>query len=203
MISLKGLFKRNTLNDQGNQLYKVIAEQLVNSSTECHVDFAGISHVSLVFFQDFIFPLITEFGSETVSDRLRFINIKAEHWRLYQEACAKTSDYIERLAVNENRRFGDISDITCDMLIKARELSRRDPPAAMVLFGFTQQMVEIFSTMDISHIRRISAAGIICFEPRFTAEFAKKLANLNTSELDVFLNIIGDIKLDSVYESEC
>ena len=202
MISLKILFKRTTLNDQGKQLYTVIAEQLLNSSTECHVDFEGIVKVSLVFFQDFIFPLITEFGSETVSYRLRFINIKAEHWALYQEACTKSSDYMDRIAVNHNRGFGEILDITCDLLIKAREVSRRDPLDAMVMFGLTKQMAAIFSIMDISHIRQMSAAGIICFEPRFTPKFASKLATLKTSELDVFLNIIGDIKMDAVYEPE-
>jgi hypothetical protein len=106
------------------------------------------------------------------------------------------------MAANNAGGIDDLSDITFELLIKARELSRHDPSAAMIMFGFSKQMVAIFSTMDIRQIRRISAAGIICFEPRFTAEFASKLTTLNTSQVEIFLNIIGDIGIDAVFESE-
>jgi hypothetical protein len=202
MISLKGLFKRKTLNDNGERLYKAIAEKFVTSSQECFLDFDGISHISVVFFQDFIFPIIVEFGSEAVCHRLKFINIKDEHMAVYRVALSKSSEYMERMAANNTSGIDDLSDITFELLIKARELSRHDPSAAMVMFGFSKEMVAIFSTMDIRQIRRISAAGIICFEPRFTAEFASKLATLNTSEVEIFLNIIGDIQIDAVFESE-
>ena len=202
MISLKGLFKRKTLNDNGERLYKAIAEKFVTSSKECCLDFDGISQISVVFVQDFLFPIILEFGSDAVSNRLKFINITDEHIAVYRVALTKSSEYLERMAANNAGGIDDLSDITFELLIKARELSRHDPSAAMIMFGFSKQMVAIFSTMDIRQIRRISAAGIICFEPRFTAEFASKLTTLNISQVEIFLNIIGDIGIDAVFESE-
>jgi hypothetical protein len=88
------------------------------------------------------------------------------------------------------------------LLIKARELSRRDPSAAHIIFGLGSGMIESLANMDIEQIRRISSSGVICFEPRFTTEFASKLAALQGDEIDVFLNVIGSIDMEGVYESE-
>lgn len=63
-------------------------------------------------------------------------------------------------------------------------------------------MIESFANMDIDQIRRVSSAGIICFEPRFTPEFAAKLAAMEASEIDAFLNVVGDLDIEGVYESE-
>jgi hypothetical protein len=86
------------------------------------------------------------------------------------------------------------------LLIKARELSRDDPSAAQVIFGINSSMTGSFANMDIELIRRIANAGIICFEPRLSPEFATKMAVLDASEIDVFLNVVGD--LEDIYESE-
>jgi len=200
MISLKGLFKRNNLNNQGGRLSKVITEKLVKSEDACLVDFEGIAMASPLFFQDFIFPLVIEFGSHVIGNRLRLINLKDDHIASYNDACAQASDYMERLSARQPRSFGDISDLTFELLIKARELSRSDPPAAKVIFGIDSVMVEFISNMDIDQIRRFAGAGVICFEPRFTPEFAARLASYEASEIDVFLNVLGD--LENVYESE-
>lgn len=202
MISLKGLFKRNTLNDQGARLSKIVIENLVNSDKQCFVDFGGMSTISSAFFQDFIFPLVLEFGSETITNRLKLINLNDEHLATYRAACAKSGDYIERIAARHIRPFGDISDLTFELLIKARELSRHDPSAAKVIFGINCGMIKSFANMDIDQIRRVASAGIVCFEPRFTPEFSAKLAAMEASEIDVFLNVVGDLDMESVYESE-
>jgi hypothetical protein len=202
MISLKGLFKRNTLNDQGARLSKIVTGHLVNSDEQCLVDFDGVSTISSLFFQDFIFPLVIEFSGETITNRLKLINLSDEHVAYYQLACEKSSDYLDRVAARQTRPFGDISDLTFELLIKARELSRRDPSAAQVIFGINNGMIESFANMDIDQIRRVSSAGIICFEPRFTPEFAAKLAAMEASEIDAFLNVVGDLDIEGVYESE-
>jgi STAS-like domain of unknown function (DUF4325) len=202
MISLKGLFKRNTLNDQGTRLSRIITENLVNSDEECLVDFDGVSSASVLFFQDFLFPLVLDFGSETVTNRLKLVNLKDEHLASYQEACSKTSDYMERISARQKRPFGDISDLTCELMIKARELSRHDPSEAQVIFGISGGMIASFANMDLDQIRRVANAGIICFEPRFTPKFAAKLAALETSEIDVFLNVVGQIEMEGIYDSE-
>jgi len=200
MICLKGLFKRETLNNQGARLSKIITEKLINSENECLVDFAGVANVSPLFFQDFIFPLVIEFGSHALDNRLRLINLKDEHLFSYQAACDQTSAYMDKLSARQARSFGDISELTCELLIKARELSRRDPSEAQVIFGINSSMAEFFSNMDIELIHRIANAGIICFKPRFTPEFATRLAALEASEIDVLLNIVGD--LEDIYEPE-
>ena len=202
MISLRGLFKRNTLNDQGTRLCRIITENLINSDEECFIDFDGISSVSTLFFQDFIFPIVLELGSETVTNRVKLLNLNDEHLASYQLAIAKSSDFTDRFFARDTRPFGEISDLTCELLIKARELSRRDPSAAQVIFGISGGMIKSFANMDIDQIRRVSGAGIICFEPRFTPEFATKLAALEASEIDAFLNVVGHIEMEGVYESE-
>ncbi len=186
MISLKGLFKRNTLNDQGARLSTIVTKKLVNSDEQCFVDFDGILTISPLFFQDLIFPLVLEFGSETITNRLKLTNLNNDHLASYKEACAKTSDYMERISARHVMPFGDISDLTFELLIKARELSRRDPSDARVIFGINSEMIESFANMDIDQIRRLAFAGVVCFEPRFTPEFAAKLATLEVSEVDVF-----------------
>jgi len=60
-------------------------------------------------------------------------------------------------------------------------------------------MAKSLSNMDIELIRRIANAGVICFEPRFSPEFAARLAALDASEIDVFLNVVGN--LEDFYES--
>ena len=107
---------------------------------------------------------------------------------------------MEKLSSRQTRPFGEISDITFELLIKARELSRSDPLAAQVIFGINSGMVKSISNMGIDQIRQFAGAGVICFEPRFTPEFAARLAAFEASEIDVFLNIVGD--LENVYESE-
>lgn len=202
MISLRGLFKRNTLNDQGTRLCRIITENLINSDEECFIDFDGISSVSALFFQDFIFPIVLELGSETVTNRVKLLNLNDEHLASYQLAIAKSSDFTDRFFARDTRPFGEISDLTCELLIKARELSRRDPSAAQVIFGISGGMIKSVANMDIDQIRRVSGAGIICFEPRFTPEFATKLAALEASEIDAFLNVVGHIEMEGIYESE-
>ena len=202
MISLRGLFKRNTLNDQGTRLCRIITENLINSDEECFIDFDGISSVSTLFFQDFIFPIVLELGSETVTNRVKLLNLNDEHLASYQLAIAKSSDFTDRFFARDTRPFGEISDLTCELLIKARELSRRDPAAAQVIFGISGGMIKSVANMDIDQIRRVSGAGIICFEPRFSPEFATKLAALEASEIDAFLNVVGHIEMEGVYESE-
>lgn len=199
MICLKGLFKRDILNNQGARLSRIITEKLINSENECLVDFEGISNVSPLFFQDFIFPIVIEFGSHALNNKLILINLKDDHLISYRAACDQTSAYLDKLSARQTRSCGDISDLTLELLIKARELSRRDPLAAQVIFGINSSMAGFFSNMDIELIRRIANTGIICFEPRLSPEFAARLAALDASEIDVFLNIVGD--LEDFYES--
>lgn len=200
MISLKELFNRDTLNNQGTRLSKIITEKLINSEDECLIDFDCISDVSPLFFHDFIFPIVIEFGGHALNNRLRFINFKDEHSSSYQAARDQISVYMDKLSVRQTRPVCDISDLNIELLIKARELSRRDPSAAQVIFGINSSMAGFFSNMDIELIRRIANAGIICFEPRLSPEFAARLTALDASEIDVFLNIVGD--LEDFYESE-
>ncbi|MDD5413138.1 MAG: DUF4325 domain-containing protein [Methylobacter sp.] len=198
MISLKGLFKRDILNNQGTRLSKIITEKLINSEDECLVDFDGVSNVSPLFFQDFIFPIVIEFGSHALNNKLRLINLKDDHLISYRAACDQTRAYLDKLSARQTRSCCDISDLTLELLIKTRELSRRDPSAAQIIFGINSSMAKTFSNMDIELIRRIANAGVICFEPRFSSEFAARLAALDASEIDVFLNIVGD--LEDFYE---
>jgi hypothetical protein len=133
---------------------------------------------------------------------VKLLNLNDEHLASYQLAIAKSSDFTDRFFARDTRPFGEISDLTCELLIKARELSRRDPSAAQVIFGISGGMIKSVANMDIDQIRRVSGAGIICFEPRFTPEFATKLAALEASEIDAFLNVVGHIEMEGVYESE-
>jgi hypothetical protein len=200
MIQLRALFMRETLSNQGGKLYTIVAEQLISSIGDCVVDFSDVSSVSPIFFQDFIFPLVAEFGSTAINNRLKLINLKDEHRLSYQKACSQTDVYMDKHYSQQEMAFGDISEITCDLLIKARELSRNNPSAAKLIFGINSNMIESFSNMDMESIRMISNSGVICFEPRLSPEFAAKLAALDPSEIDVFLNIAGD--LEDFYESE-
>ena len=200
MISLKELFKSDILTNQGTRLSKIITEKLINSEDKCLVDFDGVSNVSPLFFQDFIFPIVIEFGSHALNNKLRLINLKDDHLISYRAACDQTSAYLDKLSARQTISCGDISDLTLELLIKAREeLSRLDTSAAQAIFGINSSMAKSFSNMDIELIRRIANAGVICFEPRFSPEFAARLAALDASEIDVFLNVVGN--LEDFYES--
>ncbi|WP_027156660.1 STAS-like domain-containing protein [Methylobacter luteus] len=198
MISLKEFFKRNTKNAHGSRLAKLVSTELYLSKEPCEIDFADVSHLSPVFFQDFIFPLVLEFGSQTLSARLKFANLREEHINAYRTACNQTTDHIDKLLAQDVRPFGEISDLTCELLIKARELSRNDPATAKIIFGINHSMIDFFANMDMEQIRRVAGSGVICFEPRFTPEFAAKLAALEAHEMDVFLHVVGG--LEDTYE---
>ena len=180
------------------ELSKMIRQKMLHSDDLCLVDFAGIANVTPLFFQDFIFPLVIEFGGHVVDNKLKFNNLKEHHLAAYRAAISQISDYMDKLSSRQTSPFGDISDLTLELLLKARELSRTDPAATHVIFGFNSDMIESFAAMDIEIIRRIANAGVICFELRLSPEFATRLAALDPSEIDVFLNIVGG--LEDVYE---
>ena len=198
MFILKELFKRDTLTNQGEELSKMIRQKMLQSDDLCFVDFAGIDNVTSLFFQDFIFPLVIEFGGHVVDNKIKFSHLKDHHLAAYRAAINQISDYMDRLVSRQTSPFGDISDLTLELLLKARELSRTDPAATQVVFGFNSDMIESFAVMDIELIRRIANAGVICFELRLSPEFATRLAALDPSEIDVFLNVVGG--LEDVYE---
>lgn len=202
MILLNKLYRRKMLNSEGADLSRVVTEKLLTSCQNCEVDFNSIDKATAVFFQDFLFPLILEFGSETIKSRVHLLNLSDEIHLNYKEAFLKSSDYMDRIATRTTKTFGDISDLTYDLLIKAREISRRDPSAAHIIFGLGSGMIESLANMDIEQVRRVAASGVICFEPRFSTEFASKLAALQGDEVDVFLNVIGHIDMEGIYESE-
>ncbi len=202
IIFLIKIYKRNTLDSEGADLSKIVTEHLLNSEKPCSIDFDSIIKVTDVFFQDFLFPLILEFGSETIKNKVRLIHLSDDHHLSYNAALLKSHSYLERVVSRYKNNFGDISDISCELLIKARELSRRDPSAAHVIFGLSSGMIECLAKMDIDQIRRISSSGVVCFEPRFTNEFASKLNALQADEIDMFLNVIGTVDMEGVYESE-
>ena len=200
MIALKQLIKRDNLNEQGAHLCQYVTEKLLNSNDVCEIDFTGVLTLSPLFFQDFIFQLVIEFGSDVIEKRLKLINLTDQHREAYRAACEKSSAYIDQLAARQTTVFGDISDLTFEMLIKVRELSRNDPDSAQIIFGINSDMMASFAQMNMELIRRIANAGVICFELRLSPEFAAKMAVLNASEIDVFLNIVGG--LEGVYESQ-
>jgi len=200
MMTLIRLFKRDTLNSQGTKLSRLVTEQLINSKDDCSVDFKGILTVTPLFFQDFIFPLITRFGSEILDDRLRLLNLKEDHLASYRDAYDQTGDYIDKLYAHQENHSNDLSNLTCELLIKARELSRTDLSAAQLIFGINSSLAKSFASMDIESIQRIANAGIICFEPRLSPEFAAQMAVLDATEIDVFLNIVGG--LEDIYETQ-
>jgi len=198
MFILKELFKRDTLTNQGEELSKMIRQKMLRSDELCLVDFAGIANVTPLFFQDFIFPLVLEFGGHIIDNKLKFNNLKEHHLVAYRAAISQISDYMDKLSSRQTSPFGDISDLTLELLLKARELSRTDPAATHAIFGFNSDMIESFAAMDIETIRGIAGAGVICFELRLSPEFATRLAALDPSEIDVFLNVVGG--LEDVYE---
>jgi hypothetical protein len=199
MISLKQLIKRDTLNDQGARLGKIVTEKLINSDDVYEIDFAGVSTLSPLFFQDFIFPLVIEFGCDVnvIEKRLQLFNLTDQHQAAYRTAYDQSSAYRDQLSARHRSVFGDISDLTLELLIKVRELSRNDPASAQVIFGINSDMIASFAQMNMELVRRIANAGVICFEPRLSPEFATKMAILKASEIDVFLNSIGG--LEGVY----
>lgn len=194
MICLKRLFKHDTLDNQGIGLSRIVAEALNALEDECLLDFDGIANVSPPFFHDFVFPLATEFGGHVLDNKLILINIEADHFASYRAARDQASDFMGNLSVRRATSMDDMSVLTCDLLVKARELARRDPSAAQAIFGINGGMAEFFANMDIKQIRRVANAGIICFEPRFSPEFAARMAALDASEIDVFLNVAGGLK---------
>ncbi len=199
MISLKQLIKRDNLNEQGAHLGQFVTEKLINSDDVCEIDFTGVSTLSPLFFQDFIFPLVIEFGCDVIEKRLQLFNLTGQHRAAYRAACDQSSAYRDQLSARHRSVFGDISDLTLELLIKVRELSRNDPASAQVIFGINSDMMASFAQMNMELIRRIANSGLICFELRLSPEFAAKMAVLNASEIDVFLNIVGG--LEGVYES--
>ena len=200
MISLKQLIKRDNLNEQGAHLCQYVTEKLLNSNDVCEIDFTGVLTLSPLFFQDFIFQLVIEFGSNVIEKRLKLFNLTDQHRAAYRAAIDQSTTFMDQLAARQTTVFGDISDLTLELMIKVRELSRNDPDSAQIIFGINSDMMASFAQMNMELIRRIANSGLICFELRLSPEFAAKMAVLNASEIDVFLNIVGG--LEGVYESQ-
>lgn len=193
MNKLKDIFKTNILSGQGTLLSKIVAKNLHKSNDVIHVDFEGIVDVKPIFFQEFLFPLVSEFDDEELGTRLKLINLTDDHQKAYKKAYDDSNIQIERLFGQYHQDFIDFSDITCEFLMKAREILKREPAMGQAVFGLDSTMGEIVANMNFGMIRRIANSGLICFAPRFSAEFAEKLSTLELSEIDAFLNIAGDM----------
>jgi hypothetical protein len=198
MINLKFLFNRQTLDQQGALLARKVSTHLLNNSTKCFIDFEGISQVTPFFFKTFIFPLVIEFGSHAIDKRLVLNNMSVEHRFSYRSAILTSADYIDDLCEKNDFNSNDISDITFELMIKAREVSRINKTSARLLFGLNDSMIESISKMDLETLRKFSNSGIISFQPRFSCEFTEMFSALEPSEIDVFLNSVGN--LDKLYD---
>lgn len=190
MIILKKILKSNF---NGYNLSRIVAGKLLESDSdeECVIDFSNVSKLSCEFFKDFIYPLTIDFGGDVLNRRLRLINLDEESFTQYELALEHSEDYIDNLYSKQRSPFGDISDISLELILIARELSRKDQNLAQVVFGLNKGMAKFFANMDIESIRRIANAGLICFEPRLSPEFAARAALFEVTEIDAFLNIAG------------
>lgn len=90
------------------------------------------------------------------------------------------------------RPLGDLHEITREVLSEAREMARNDPVGARYVFGIDETMVDILANMGLAQVRKAAVSGVFCFQLRFTSEFAARLAAMEATEIDVFLNAIGD-----------
>ncbi|WP_347990194.1 hypothetical protein [Methylomonas sp. AM2-LC] len=199
MIEVHKFLKKQTGHSPTNSILSAIVSHLINYDSDCLVDLAG-TKVKYEWFQDIVLPLIAEFGGNVISQRLKFINLTDELDNEYRFGMQNIDSYFERRKNLASPNCGDISDITFEHLIKCREVSRRDPIMALAMFGISDEMLSTYQLMDIDTIKRISSAGIICFKPTFTDEYLSRISALNSSEIDVFLNLSAHIDMQGLYE---
>lgn len=193
MIFLRDLFRYESLHEEGEHLSKLVIIELSKCKT-VSIDFLNIKNATASFIWDFTYPIIFEFGDNVFTENIILINMDPKIKDLFDFIIDKILDCISR----KHNKFTDISDISYDLLFKAREYSLNDPISAKLIFGLNDSMCDLFSNMDMKTIRRIANSGIICFEPRFSSEFASILARMDTSEIDIFLNSAGT--LCEIYE---
>ena len=196
-IQLKQYLTTGLSGNDGQDLAHRLLGALANSDEHYFLDFSGLHDIPSPFLQQLLTPLAQQYGPEYVKQRINPINMDEQTASAYTDALALQNHEIEN--AHETLPFGDLSDITLDVLFKAREMARQDPSSAQLLFGVDSTMVKVLARMSFDQIKRASSAGIFCFQLRFTPEFATRLSALDASGVDVFLNVVGDYNLEGVY----
>lgn len=98
--------------------------------------------------------------------------------------------------------FGELGQLIAEFLIQARMMCQNDPANAKIVFGLDDLLTETVTRLTARQIQMIASAGIFCFQLRFSPEFADRLAGLETSELDIFLNAAAQSDVNEAFFHE-
>ncbi len=96
----------------------------------------------------------------------------------------------------------ELSALAAEFLMQARDMCLNDPAGAKVVFGLDELLSDTVAHLTMRQIQAVADSGIFCFQLRFSPEFADRLAAIDTSELDIFLNAAGHADFEDVFDDE-
>jgi len=193
VLYLKSLLKSTSLSGRhGKTLSKVTRINVVNRNLAT-LDFDGIRIATADFFQELMIPLIGEFGSDTINYYVEFANLTNDLRDVYIDSMTHSNKFMRGYLSRKNTQYNEMSNLTFSFLLKAREILKTEPEKARLFFGTDQRMSEILLAMDLDAIQMLANSGIICFQPRFSHEFASMISAMDAKEIDIILNISGSI----------
>ncbi len=194
-IVVSSITDRQTLQPcHGSNLARLARECFVNYQP-LTVDFTGIDSLAEEFFQAFIQPLVTEFGSEFLNQQLQLTNVNSSINAWIQWPFKNTDDYSEQPTLFTNRASDpDFYELNVAWLIKARELAKENSLLAELTMGIGEDDMRLALTqLSIEDIRHIAQSGWLCFSPRFTTHFIHSMSTQRHDVVNVLLGLSGSL----------
>ncbi len=178
----------------GSNLARLARECFVNRQP-LTIDFTGVDNLAEEFFQAFIKPLITEFGSEFLNQHLQLTNVSSSIKACIQWPFKNTDDYSEQRPLFTNKACDvDFYELNVAWLIKARELAKENSLLAELTMGIGEDDMRLALTqLSIEDIRHIAQSGWLCFSPRFTTHFIHSMTTQRRDVVDVLLGLSGSL----------
>lgn len=173
---------------------------LANLARDCFIhqqpltlDFMGIDKLTHEFFQEFLRPLVTLFSNDFLKSQLHIANVSPAIETIMHSSFDTINQCTAGItSYNTKENAIDIYDLNLAWLIKARELAREDFLLAKLSLGIEEdEMQAALCQLSTEDIRFIAQSSLLCFSPRFSSEFIKRVAKQKQQRIDVIDTILG------------
>lgn len=172
----------------GKNLARLVRECLTNY-LDLTIDFEGVMTISDDFCHELLLPLVTEFGVDYLSTKLKMVNLTPEINNIMQAAFSELENYFKRRPTNPAKNYDhDIYAINLAWLVKAREISKESPVLAELVLGVNDaEMLNVLSRMTFGDIQYLARTNWFCFAPRFSSNFLQNKGNQERQAAEVLI----------------
>lgn len=177
----------------GQNLARLARECFANQQS-LTIDFKDIKTITMGFFQELYFPLVTEFGSDYLKPKLKIVNMAGHIDNMMLLAFKNLDAYFDKLTkVNHLGCDEEIYAMNQVWLIKAREIARENPVLTELILGISDETMRLaLAKLSLENIEFIARSNWLCFTPR-SSQFIQNINRESPPMVEAMLGLSGTI----------